>query len=154
MIMWWPSDYYLIIIWLSSDYHLIIIWFTSDDYLKNNKEGTDFYYNCIYCWLLCDYHLTVIQWSHLINCCFVIDQQTSKQTNKQQRKPTYKQTNILNIMIMWLPCDYHKMINICSYNGHSMILWKSYDHNMIDMIIGVVYLVIKDRCVIIIIIIM
>ena len=41
------------------------------------------------------------------------------------------------------------MIIICWYNDHLMIFWISYDDPMmiIWLIVGVVYLVIKDRCV-------
>ena len=125
MIMWWSSDYHLIIIWLSSDYHLIIIWWLSKEQLRRDWFSLELYLLLIIMWSSCDYHLTIIQWSQLIKCCFVINQQTSKQTNKQQTKQTYKQTNILNMMIMWLSCDYHEMIIICSYNGHSMTRIKT-----------------------------
>ena len=77
-------------------------------------------------WSSSYYHLTIIEWSQLIKWWFIIDQQTNNKGNKQ----TNKQTNMLNMMSMWLSCDYHKMIIVCSFNDHLMIFWLPYDdHN-------------------------
>ena len=75
-----------------------------------------------------DYHVIIKLLSFDNHRMITIDQMmihywpTNKQTNKQ--------TNMLNMMSMWLLCDYHKMIIVCSFNDHLMIFWlPNDDHN-------------------------
>ena len=79
-----------------------------------------------------DYHVIIKLLSFDNHRMITIDQMMIHYwpTNKQQRKQTNKQTNMLNMMSMWLSCDYHKMIIVCSFNDHLMIFWLPYDdHN-------------------------
>ena len=142
------DDDHLNIIWWSFDYNLMIIQRTSRTGLI--VSAVDYH---VIIWWSCDTHSMIIITQ--VPICYWSTNKQTKKLKQKINKQTNKQTN-LNMMIMWLSCDYHKMIIICSYNDHLMIFWISYDdHVMIKrLFVGVVYLIIKDRCVIIIIIIM